>query len=163
MALLHRAVVIIFAYLAAAIIAVAVIAVAIYWLTLTNPPMIGTPHPALSKAVAMVLRLAGAVAVPVVASAFVPAMLLAVLFEIFRLRSVLLYAISGGVVAAISIIALRLVLFLFMFRPQPPARGFVLSFSIPWFIVMAGVVSGLVYWALAGRYAGQWRDAAAKA
>lgn len=160
MALLRRVLVILLAYIVAAVCGATVIMLGSYVLAWTHPRMGATPLSTLP--IGMMLQVASYVFVPLVGSTFVPTMLVAALFEMFRLRSVLVYAVAGGVVAAISLIALRLVLSLVMFRPKPPAHGFVMSFSIPWLILAAGIMAGIVYWAIAGRNAGAWRRVSSK-
>jgi hypothetical protein len=88
------------------------------------------------------------------AAGFMPLLLVVVLTEAFRLRSAILYALAGVAIA------------LFAYygwgfgnpyeesidQAGPIARGIEL-------VIAAGVVFGLVYWLIAGRKAGAWRDA----
>ena len=163
MALLRRALIILLAYVVAAAAGAAAIAVGTYVLTLTNPAMAGTPWPTLSRGIEIIVRTAPVVFVPMTAAAFMPALIVAAVAETFRLRSALFYAVTGGAVAIIAMIAVRLLLYFFMFRPKLPAQDVGFSFSIPWLIVAAGILSGIVYWSIAGRYAGNWRAISAKA
>jgi hypothetical protein len=163
MTLLRRALIILLAYVVAAAFGAAAIAISTYVLTLTNPAMAGMPWPTFSRGIEIIVRTAPVVFVPMTAAAFIPAMIVAAVGETFQLRSVLFYAATGGAVAVIAMIAIRLMLYFTMFRPKLPAQGIGLSFSIPWFIVAAGIISGLVYWAIAGRNAGKWRAMSAKA
>jgi hypothetical protein len=160
MALLRRTLIILLAYLVAAAFGAMAIAISTSVLTLTHPAMAGTPLPTLSRGIGMILVTAPYVFMPLIAAAFIPAVIVAAVAEVFRLRSVLFYAATGGTVAVIAMIGVRLMLHFTMFRPKLPAQGVSLSFSVPWFIVAAGIISGLGYWAIAGRSAGKWRTIA---
>jgi hypothetical protein len=155
MAALSRILVILMAYLVASVAATAVIVVATYVLMLTAMP--GTPLPTVSEGIAIIFQLARVVFIPVVALAFVPAMVIAAIAEIFRLRSVLFYAIAAGAVGIIATIGFRFGMSLVLFKPKSTVPVSGLSFSVPWSIVAAGIVAGVVYWVLAGRNAGAWR------
>lgn len=86
-------------------------------------------------------------------ASFMPLLLVAILTEAFRLRSAIFYALAG---VAIALFAYYSWGFGNPYEesidaPGPIARGIEL-------VVAAGVVFGLVYWAVAGRKAGAWRD-----
>jgi len=153
MQLLRRIAVVLLGYLVATLAASLVVTASAYLIAISHPRM---AMPMLSG-VGMHLKIIPYVFVPIVAAAFIPSMIAAAVAEIFRLRSILFYGVIGCAVAAVSLIGLRLLLSLIMFRPKPPAHGFAMSFSIPWSILAAGVVASLVYWAIAGRNAGTWR------
>jgi hypothetical protein len=85
------------------------------------------------------------------AFAFMPAVLAAVVGEMVPIRSSLFYAVSGAAIGFIAYASLG---------------GFdVAALSVNGFTrreteiaVAAGIVAGLVYWLLAGRNAGRWRE-----
>jgi hypothetical protein len=89
------------------------------------------------------------------AAAFLPLLLLAIVAEAFRLRSVLFYALAGAVIGVFAYYGSGLG------NPYeesidqagPLTRGVELA-------IAAGAVFGLVYWLIAGRKAGVWRGAA---
>jgi hypothetical protein len=86
-------------------------------------------------------------------AAFLPLLLLAVLAEAFRLRSVLFYALAGAAIGVFIYYGSGLG------NPYeesidhagPLTRGAELALA-------AGAVFGLVYWLIAGRKAGAWLD-----
>jgi hypothetical protein len=83
--------------------------------------------------------------------ALIPAVLIALISEAFSIRSVLAYAIGGGVVGAACY--LGLVPFdseTFQFEGIVRRHLEILT--------GAGIVGGLVYWLIAGRNAGRWRE-----
>ena len=83
------------------------------------------------------------------AFALLPAMFVLALAEALRLRSLLFYAAGGG----LGLLALYYGLGLASMDGRPTRE-----FEI---VAAAGIVAGLVYWALAGRNAGRWLDPAA--
>ena len=85
------------------------------------------------------------------ASAFVPALLLIVVAEIARLRSLLYYAAAGAVVGLASYFGSNVELRLENTTDVSPV------FHPLQLAAAAGIVGGLAYWLLAGRNAGRWR------
>lgn len=87
------------------------------------------------------------------AAAFLPLLLLAILTEAFRLRSVMIYALAGVAIALLAYYGSGLG------NPYeesidhagPINRGLELA-------IAAGAVFGLVYWLVAGRRAGAWHE-----
>lgn len=87
------------------------------------------------------------------AAAFLPLLLLAVLAEAFRLRSILFYALAGVVFALLAYYGSGLG------NPYeesidhagPITRGVELA-------IASGAVFGIAYWLIAGRKAGVWLD-----
>lgn len=87
------------------------------------------------------------------AAAFLPLVLLALVTEALRLRSFAFYALAGVVVALVAFYGSGLG------NPYeesidhagPITRGVELA-------IASGAVFGLVYWLIAGRKAGAWRD-----
>ena len=75
--------------------------------------------------------------------ALIPAMLIALITEALSIRSVLAYAIGGGLVGAACYLGL------IPFDPET------FRFEI---LSGAGILGGLVYWLIAGRNAGRWRE-----
>jgi len=88
------------------------------------------------------------------ASAFVPAVLLIVVAEVMRLRSLLYYAAAGAVVGLTSYFGSNVELRLENTTDVSPV------FHPLQLAAAAGIVGGLVYWLLAGRNAGRWRERA---
>ena len=75
-----------------------------------------------------------------------PAMIVIALAEAFRLRSVVFYALAGGLEALALSYSLG-----FSYRPaDAPLSPFFQAFAA------AGIAAGFVYWLIAGRNAGRW-------
>jgi len=87
------------------------------------------------------------------AATFLPLLLLVVLAETFRLRSVLFYALAGVVIMLIAYYGSGLG------NPYEESidQAGPLTRQVE-LVIAAGAVFGLVYWAIAGRKAGAWRD-----
>ncbi|MGJ4940883.1 hypothetical protein ACQR1W_09950 [Bradyrhizobium sp. HKCCYLS1011] len=83
--------------------------------------------------------------------ALIPAMLIALITEAFSIRSVLAYAIGGGVVG------LACYLGLVPFDPDTFRFEGIVRRHLE-IMTGAGIVGGLVYWLIAGRSAGLWRE-----
>lgn len=87
------------------------------------------------------------------AASFLPLLLLVILAEGFRLRSIAFYALAGVVIALVAYYGSGLG------NPYeesidyagPITRGLELA-------IATGAVFGVVYWVIAGRKAGAWRD-----
>jgi hypothetical protein len=88
------------------------------------------------------------------ATAFVPAVLLIIVAEIMRLRRLLYYAAAGAVVGLTSYYGSNVELRLENTTDVSPA------FHPLQLAAAAGIIGGLVYWLLAGRNAGRWREPA---
>jgi hypothetical protein len=101
---------------------------------------------ALARDLAAILAVIGLSAVTLSGYALLPFLLVVALAEGFRLRSALFYALAGG--------ALALVLTFGSALGINVSQIFVRDREI---MVVAGLLAGLVYWAIAGRYAGAWR------
>jgi H+/Cl- antiporter ClcA len=89
------------------------------------------------------------------ASAFVPALVLVIIAEIARLRSLLYYAAAGAVVGLASYFGSNIELRLENTTDVAPV------FHPLQLATAAGIVGGLAYWLIAGRSAGRGRDRAA--
>ena len=83
--------------------------------------------------------------------ALIPAMLIALITEAFSIRSVLAYAIGGGVVGAACYLGLV------PFDPDTFRFEGIVRRHLE-ILTGAGIVGGLVYWVIAGRNAGRWRE-----
>ena len=88
------------------------------------------------------------------ATAFVPAVLLIVVAEVMRLRRLLYYAAAGAVVGLTSYYGSNVEMRLENTTDVSPA------FHPLQLAAAAGIIGGLVYWLLAGRNAGRWREPA---
>lgn len=86
------------------------------------------------------------------ASAFVPSIVLVAIAETFDLRSIFYYAIGGGLIAAVawygSDISMEL-------ENSTDIAPIVYGLQL---VVAAGIIGGFVYWLMAGRKAGVWKD-----
>jgi hypothetical protein len=83
--------------------------------------------------------------------AFLPALILILLAENFAWRSVLFYPIAGAAIG----------LFYGFVLPSEGPGPFYIARSTE-LIAGAGIAAGLVYWLIAGRHAGAWRQLPAK-
>ena len=88
------------------------------------------------------------------ATAFVPAVLLVVVAEVARLRSLLYYAAAGAVVGLASYFGSNVEMRLENTTDVTPV------FHPLQLAAAAGIIGGLAYWLLAGRNAGRWREPA---
>jgi hypothetical protein len=84
---------------------------------------------------------------------FAPAVLVILVTESFALRSVLIYAVVGGLIGLFCGYTLGFVEYAPRFRIDTP---FGTNFEL---LAAAGIAAGLVYWLIAGRAAGAWRGA----
>ncbi|MGJ4913969.1 hypothetical protein ACQR10_02575 [Bradyrhizobium sp. HKCCYLRH2060] len=83
--------------------------------------------------------------------ALIPALLIALITEAFSIRSVLAYAIGGGVVGAACYLGLV------PFDPETFRFEGIVRRHLE-ILTGAGIVGGLTYWLIAGRNAGRWRE-----
>ena len=83
--------------------------------------------------------------------ALLPAMIIAAITEAFYIRSVLVYAIGGGLVGAACYLGL------IPFDPETMHFEGIIRRHLE-IMTGAGIVAGLVYWMIAGRNAGAWRE-----
>lgn len=87
-----------------------------------------------------------------VAAAFVPAAIAVAIAEIFDIRSIFYYAIGGGLIAALAWYSTDMSIRLENTTDLSP---------VPYglqLVVAAGIIGGFVYWLLAGRKAGLWKN-----
>lgn len=90
----------------------------------------------------------------IAAFSFVPAIIAILVTETFGLRSVLIYALAGGLIGLFCGYSLGFI------GPLPR-----LDFDMPLgtnfeLLAAAGIAAGLIYWLVAGRSAGLWRGRA---
>lgn len=90
----------------------------------------------------------------VAAFSFVPATVAILVTEALGLRSVVLHAVAGGLIGLFCGYALDLVEPLPRFELGLPLGS---NFEL---LAAAGIAAGLVYWLVAGRNAGLWRERA---
>jgi len=90
------------------------------------------------------------VAIFVAYFAFVPSIVAILAAEILGRRDWLYYALAGGVVSVIMLVA--------FFGARPFAEASLESIRVALTIVGAGIVAGAAYWLVAGRMAGDWMD-----
>src|SRR6187431_2067109 len=83
--------------------------------------------------------------------ALLPALVVVLITEAFYIRSVLAYAIGGAVVGAACYLGLV------PFDPETMKFDGIVRRHLE-IMTGAGIVAGLVYWMIAGRTAGAWRE-----
>ncbi len=83
---------------------------------------------------------------------FAPAALIIFVSEMFSLRSVLYYALMGAFVGALAYVLTDITA-----RMQGAGTVVPLTRELQ-FMVAGGIVGGFVYWLLAGRRAGVWKN-----
>jgi hypothetical protein len=143
MALIGRLFVIFFAFLAACLVAGIIVVGAVLFPELSD---IGT-EPIDQSAFDIVL---GFGFIFISGFALLPAMIIAAITEAFYIRSVLAYALGGGLVG------LACYLGLVPFDPDTLHFEGIVRRHLE-IMTGAGIVAGLVYWMIAGRNAGAWR------
>lgn len=145
MSLVGRLLVILFALLVSALIAGLALAVGVMvpdFVTVTTDPVEHFQFIAFSVLATNL----------VLAAAFVPALVLVGLAEIFDIRSVFYYAFGGGAVGLIAYFGSDI---RFEDATDMPPAAFGLQL-----VAASGIIAGFVYWAIAGRKAGRWKNAA---
>jgi hypothetical protein len=85
--------------------------------------------------------------------ALIPALLVAAITEAFYVRSILVYAVGGAVVGLVCYLGLV------PFDPETMSFHGIVRRHLE-VMTGAGIVAGMVYWMIAGRNAGAWRDPA---
>src|SRR6478672_11140333 len=83
--------------------------------------------------------------------ALLPALVVVLITEAFYIRSVLAYAVGGAVVGAACYLGL------IPFDPETLKFDGIVRRHLE-IMTGAGIVAGLVYWMIAGRTAGAWRE-----
>lgn len=87
--------------------------------------------------------------------AFLPAMPIVFVAEMFALRSWLFHVLAGGMVGLAVAVLLRTQ---GLNRGDATAEATAAEPRLIALVVGAGLVGGLVYWLAAGRFSGNWRD-----
>jgi hypothetical protein len=166
----HRIFVMMGAYLlacaaAAAIIMVGTLAMSLYW---SGVPASAVDVRGLARGLPL---LAIPIFIVVTITTAIPTLLIVVVAEIYRLRSIAMFA-AGGVLAAL---VARGEISLLMSVLKPAGDHHIPAFPSNMLLhglrdfaaftgfAVTGVVAGLVYWRFAGRNAGNWRRVEAKA
>jgi hypothetical protein len=90
-------------------------------------------------------------------AAFVPALVLIAIAETFDIRSIFYYAIGGAAIALFAYYGSNISVALENTTDLPPV-AFPLQLA-----AAAGIIGGFVYWLVAGRTAGRWKNPLAKA
>jgi hypothetical protein len=85
------------------------------------------------------------------AHALVPALLVIIAAEAFSVRSVLFYAVAGGLLGAVLLLGADSLNMRELSADTSARRELEI-------MAAAGIVAGFVYWAIAGRKAGMWRE-----
>ncbi|WP_076863264.1 hypothetical protein [Bradyrhizobium mercantei] len=83
--------------------------------------------------------------------ALLPALIVVLITEAFFIRSVLAYAVGGAIVGAVCYLGL------IPFDPNTMQFHGIVRRHME-IMTGAGIVAGLVYWLIAGRSAGAWRE-----
>src|SRR6201996_8005185 len=144
MALIGRLFVIAFAFLAACLVAGMIVVSAIMFPEFSN---LGT-GPIDQGAIDIIL---GFGFIFISGFALLPALIIALITEAFSIRSVLAYAVGGGVVG------LACYLGLVPFDPETLHFEGIVRRHME-IMTGAGIAAGLIYWMIAGRPAGAWRE-----
>ena len=85
--------------------------------------------------------------------ALLPALIVILLTEAFSIRSILVYAIGGGLAGACCYLAF------IPFDPDTMRFDGIIRHHLE-IMVGAGIAAGVIYWMIAGRNAGRWREVA---
>jgi hypothetical protein len=143
MALIGRLFVILFAFLAACLVAGMIVVGAVLFPEFTDLG-IGNLDPAVNVVIGLgFIFISG--------FALLPAMLVAAITEAFYIRSVLAYAVGGALVGAACYLGL------IPFDPDTMRFDGIIRRHLE-IMTGAGIVAGLIYWVIAGRNAGAWRE-----
>jgi hypothetical protein len=143
MALIGRLFVILFAFLAACLVAGMIVIGAVLFPEFTDLG-IGNIDPAVNVVIGLgFIFISG--------FALLPALLVAAITEAFYIRSVLAYAVGGALVGAACYLGL------IPFDPDTMRFDGIVRRHLE-IMTGAGIVAGLIYWLIAGRNAGAWRE-----
>jgi len=143
MALIGRLFVILFAFLAACLVAGMIVVGAVLFPEFTDLG-IGNIDPAINVVIGLgFIFISG--------FALLPALLVVVITEAFYIRGMLAYAVGGGLVG------LACYLGLIPFDPETMRFDGIVRRHLE-IMTGAGIVAGLIYWLIAGRNAGAWRE-----
>jgi hypothetical protein len=143
MALIGRLFVILFAFLAACLVAGMIVIGAVLFPEFTDLG-IGNIDPAVNVVIGLgFIFISG--------FALLPALLVAAITEAFYIRSVLAYAVGGALVGVACYLGL------IPFDPDTMRFDGIVRRHLE-IMTGAGIVAGLIYWMIAGRSAGAWRE-----
>jgi hypothetical protein len=143
MALVGRLFVILFAFLAACLVAGMIVIGAVLFPEFTDLG-IGNIDPAVNVVIGLgFIFISG--------FALLPALIVAAITEAFYIRSVLAYAVGGALVGAACYLGL------IPFDPDTMRFDGIVRRHLE-IMTGAGIVAGLIYWMIAGRNAGAWRE-----
>lgn len=95
------------------------------------------------------------------AIAFLPSIVVVLVSEMFRLRHILFFVAAGGAIALLagSVPVSTLEVWSgFDGATGAGTAGYTLADAAPFRFLTAGLAGGLLYWLIAGRAAGIWRD-----
>jgi hypothetical protein len=144
MALIGRLIVIFFGFLAACLVAGMIVVVAVLFPEFSNIGEVPVDPGALNIII-------GFGFIFISGFALVPAMVVVLITEAFYIRGALTYAIGGGVAG------LACYLGLIPFDPATLQFDGIVRRHLE-IMTGAGIVAGVVYWMIAGRNAGAWRE-----
>jgi hypothetical protein len=143
MALIGRLFVILFAFLAACLVAGMIVIGAVLFPEFTDLG-IGNIDPAVNVVIGLgFIFISG--------FALLPALIVAAITEAFYIRSVLAYAVGGALVGVACYLGL------IPFDPDTMRFDGIVRRHLE-IMTGAGIVAGLIYWLIAGRNAGAWRE-----
>jgi hypothetical protein len=143
MVLIGRLFVILFAFLAACLVAGMIVIGAVLFPEFTDLG-IGNIDPAVNVVIGLgFIFISG--------FALLPALLVAAITEAFYIRSVLAYAVGGALVGVACYLGL------IPFDPETMRFDGIVRRHLE-IMTGAGIVAGLIYWLIAGRNAGAWRE-----
>lgn len=149
MALFLRSIVMAIAFLVSCMVAAFVVAYGLVAPELSDMAK-GSPEYFL-----VLLFLGGAAGVVTPFYVFAPSFIVIFIAEMFSLRSVLYYALCGALIGALAY-------FLSDVGARIQGAGTVAPITRELqFLTAAGIVSGFVYWLIAGRSAGKWKGGGA--
>jgi len=145
MALFLRSIVIAFAFLVSCMVAAFVVAYGLVAPELSE--FKGSPEFFL-----VFLFFGGAAGLVTPFYVFAPSFVAILIAEMFSLRSVLYYGLGGALIGALAY-------FMSDVTARVAGQGTVVPITqeLQW-LTAAGIIAGFVYWALAGRSAGRWKE-----
>ena len=144
MSLIGRLFVILFAFLAACLVAGMIVVVAVLYPEFSDFGAAPVDQDAINVVLGFgFIFLSG--------FALLPALVVVLITEAFCIRSMLAYAVGGAIVGAVCYLGLV------PFDPQAMQFDGIVRRHLE-IMTGAGIVAGLVYWMIAGRAAGAWRE-----
>lgn len=144
MALIGRLFAIFFGFLAACFVAGAVVLYAIFFPEMNDVSFYGVDQGAINLVLGFGFML-------VSGFALLPALIIALITEAFSIRHILAYAVAGGIAGLCCYLG-----FIPFDTVNMTFNGIVRRHLE--IMVGAGILGGVIYWMIAGRNAGIWRD-----